>query len=223
MSARPVSWSVSMLLGLASRLMPPERREWAEAMKAEMHYLPTGSAFSWAAGCFIAALKQRFTRMHTGNLRITRWVFLVEMLGCFGPATLAWWEFSFGPSGAAYFGNKMFSTTFRDFPLEYQYSLGLHAGHAITGMVAPIGLFLGLRFLMRNRAIVNRVFGYALIAALALQTIAGLIGVLGFGVTPLLPGLFLLLIVLPVAGIAHLMYLGKPGTLPPMDARLAAG
>ena len=26
-----------------------------------------------------------------------------------------------------------------------------------------------------------------------------------------------------IAGIAHLMYLGKPGTLPPMDARLAAG
>jgi hypothetical protein len=174
-----------------------------------MHYLPPGAAISWAAGCLAAALKQRFTPMYTGNFRINRWVFLVEMLGCFGPATLAWWEFTFGPSGAAYFGSQAFSAHLQNLPAAFQYALALHAGHAITGLVAPIGLFLGLRYVMRNRALDPGALGYGLIAALVAQTIAGVIGVIGFGVEPLLPGLFLLLIVLPIAGIVHLMYLGK--------------
>jgi hypothetical protein len=203
--------------------MPCERRDWAEAMKAEMHYLPHGAAFSWAVGCLIAALKQRFTPMRTGNFRINRWVFLVEILGCFGPATLAWWEFTFGPSGAAYFGSQLFGMRFQNLPADFQYALGLHAGHAITGLVAPIGLFLGLRYFMRQRALDNRALGYALIAAPILQTIAGVLGVIGYGVQPLLPGLFLLLIVLPILCIAHLMHLGRPAALTPADARLAAG
>jgi len=217
------SWRASLLIWLATRLMPRERREWADAMNAEMHYLPHDVTFSWAAGCLVAALKQRFAPMHTGNFRINRWVFLLETLGFFGPATLAWWEFAFGPSGAAYFGSKMFAMHFQNLPLADQYMLGLHAAHAVTGLIAPMGLFLGLRYVIRDRALDNRLLGYALIAAPVLQTTAGIIGVIGFGVEPLLPGIFLLLIVLPVAGIVHLMYLGKAVALPPADARLAAG
>jgi hypothetical protein len=98
----------------------------------------------------------------------------------------------------------------------------LHAGHAITGLVAPIGLFLGLRYVLLNRALDRSALGCALIAAPVLQTIAGLIGVVGFGAEPLLPGIFLLLIVLPILGIAHLMYLARPAASQPSDARLAA-
>jgi hypothetical protein len=222
MSGR-ASWAASMLLRLACQLMPRERLEWAEAMKSEMAYLPRGAMFSWAAGCFVAALKQRFAPMNTGNFRINRWVFLVETLGCFGPATLAWWEFTFGPSGAAYFGTRMITTGFQGLPPGFQYALGLHAGHAVTGLVAPIGLFLGLRYVMRDRALDNRALGYTLMSAPILQTVAGLIGVIGFGVQPLLPGLFLLLILLPIMGIAHLMYLAKPVVPRPADTGLATG
>jgi len=222
MSTR-IPWPAAALLRLACGLMPQDRREWSEAMKAELHHLPRAAASGWAAGCLIAALRQRFTPMHTGSFRINRWVFLLETLGFFGPATLAWWEFTFGPSGAAYFGSKMFAMHFQNLPVEVQYTLALHAGHALTGLVAPIGLFLGLRYVFLNRALDNRAFGYALIGALVLQTTAGIIGVLGHGVPPLLPGLFLLLIGLPIAGVAHLMYLAKPMTSLPTDARLAAG
>jgi hypothetical protein len=218
-----IPWHASMLLKLACRLMPRERREWAAAMKAEIHYLPRGVVSSWAAGCLVTALKQRFAPMHTGNFRINRWVFLLETLGCFGPATLAWWEFTFGPSGAAYFSGKMFAMHFENVPPAFQYATGLHLGHALTGVVAPIGLFLGLRYVIRDRALDHRALGYGLIAAPVLQTIAGLVGVVGFGVQPLLPGIFLLLIVLPIAGFAHLMYLARPVASLPAGARLAAG
>lgn len=161
--------------------------------------------------------------MHTGSFRINRWILLVEILGCFGPATLAWWEFTFGPSGTAYVSRGMFEMHFQSLPVEVQYTLGLHAGHALTGLIAPIGLFLGLRHVFCDRALENRALGIALIAAPVLQTIAGIVGVVGFGVQPLLAGLFLLLIVLPIAGIVHLMYLARPGSVPPADARLAVG
>lgn len=223
MNGSQTSARTSLLLKVACWLMPRERREWADAMKAELPFVPRGAAFSWAAGCLIAALKQRFVPMHTGSFRINRWVVLVEMLGCFGPAVLAWWEFTFGPSGAAYFGSRMFEMQFQNLPASYKYTLALHAGHAITGLIAPIGLFLGLRYVIRNRALDNRTLGYALIAAPVAQTIAGAIGVLSFGVEPLLPGLFLLLIVLPIAGIAHLMYLATAARTPSDGARLAAG
>jgi len=222
MSSR-IPWPASMLLKLACRLMPRERGEWAEAMKAEIHYLPRGAVFSWAAGCLVTAIKQRFAPVHTGNFRINRWVFLVETLGCFGPATLAWWEFTFGPSGAAYFSRKTFAMHFESVSPAFQYATGLHLGHALTGVVAPMGLFLGLRYVIRNRALDNRALGCALITAPVLQTIAGFIGVVGFGVQPLLPGLFLLLIVLPIAGFVHLMYLAWPAAFLPTGTRLAAG
>ena len=223
MSPGPLSTPVAGMLKLASWLMPRERREWVEAMKAEMPYLPRAAAFSWAAGCLLAAIKQRFLPMHTGNFRISRGVFLVEMLGCFGPATLAWWLFTFGPSGVAFIARGMAEKQFHALPTSFLYTLGLHAGHAITGLIAPVGLILGLAYVLRGRPLNNRALGYALIAAPMLQTVAGVIGVFGFGVQPLLPGLFLLLIVLPMAGIAHLMYLAKPAGPRAPDARLAAG
>jgi hypothetical protein len=211
-----------MLLGLACRLMPRERNEWAEAMKAEMAYLPRTAKVSWAAGCLLAALKQRFTPMHADSFRINRWVFLLEMLGCFGPATLAWWLFTFGPSGTVHV--MQLENIVRDLPPSYLYTVSLHAGHTITGLVAPIGLFLGLRYVTVGRGLDNRGLGHVLIAAPILQTVAGLVGVVAFDVQPLLPGLFLLLIVLPVAGIAHLMYLGRSPAAPlAADAGLAPG
>jgi hypothetical protein len=116
----------------------------------------------------------------------------------------------------------MFAMHFQNLPLADQYMLGLHAGHAITGLIAPIGLFLGLRYVLRDRALDNRILGYALVAAPVLQAIAGIIGVIGYGVMPLQPGIFLLLIVLPIAGIAHLMHLARPAAPYPAHGSLAA-
>jgi len=224
MSGAGNSWLVSALLKFACRLMPHERREWAEAMKAELPHVPRPAALSWAAGCLVAALKQRFAPMNTGSFRVNRWVMLVEMLGCFGPATLAWWAFTFArPAGVVYWNSDVVRNFIARLAPADQYQLWLQAGHAVTGVIAPVGLFLGLRYVMRNRGLDNRALGYALIAGPVLQTIAGMIGILGLGVEPLLPGIFVLLIVLPIVGVIHLMYLAKPAASLRADAGLAAG
>ena len=223
MNGTRLEWPAAMLLKLACRLMPPERREWAEAMKAELPYLPREAALSWAAGCVVAALKQRFALMNTGSFRVHRWVLLVEILGCFGPATLAWWIITFGHGGVAYWNSDVIGKYIPGMALADQYQVWLHAGRAITGLIAPIGLFLGLRHVIRNRALDNRALGYALVAAPVLQTAADIVGAIRFGADPLPPGIFVLLVLLPIVGITHLMYLAKPVVPQPTDAGLAAG
>jgi hypothetical protein len=98
-------------------------------------------------------------------------------------------------------------------------------GFAFTGLVAPIGAFLGLRYVWRGRALDNRPLGYALITLPLLQTLAGIIGLMVLPDDQFAgnPALFVLMTVLPVAGVVHLMYLARPATPMPGDARLSAG
>ena len=223
MSGPRKPWLVAALLRLARRLMPPHRREWAEAMQAESHYLSGASATRWALGCFIAAIKSRFAPMHTGTFRVSRWIMLVETLGCFGTALLAWIEFAFGPSGVIRLNGEVIHKYFLVTP-GGGYVLALMIGFAVTGLIAPIGMFLGLRYVLTGRALANRRLGWALIAAPAIQCAAGSIGFLWMGTDGWGTGLqlFVLCTLLPILGILHLMYLAKPST-PVIDAGLAAG
>jgi hypothetical protein len=224
MNIRPNSWLADWLHAVAVRLMPIEHREWAEAMRAEAAHLPRAAALNWAFGCLFVAIKQRFVLMNTGTLRINRWVMLIEVLGCFGPATLAWWEFTFGPSGVARLDGNLVDRVFLNNP-GGGWILGLMIGFAFTGLVAPIGAFLGVRYVWRGRALDNRPLGYALITLPLLQTLAGIIGLMVLPDDQFAgnPALFVLMTVLPVAGVVHLMYLARPATSMPRDARLRAG
>jgi hypothetical protein len=191
--------------------MPARRREWAKAMHAEAHYLPGGAATRWAFGCLIAAIKARFAPMHTGSFRVSRWIMLVETLGCFGTALLAWFEFTFGPSGVVRLNSEVIEKYFLVTP-GGGYILGLMIGFAVTGLVAPIGIFLGLRYVLKGRALENRRLGWALIAAPVLQSLAGSFGFLWVGTDGWGTGLelFVLCTLLPVVAILHLMYLARP-------------
>lgn len=78
------------LAALAARLLPPERAAWAAAMIAEVRHCDgERAALAWASGCVAAALKERMTSMVKGNLRVTAWVAVPEMLVCFAPLTIA--------------------------------------------------------------------------------------------------------------------------------------
>jgi hypothetical protein len=208
-------WFAKLLLALAGRLMPSARREWAEAMSAEMHYLPRDAALSWAAGCLIAALKQRYTHMLKGNLRVSRWVMLFETLGCFGPAALAWWEFTFGLSGWVRLSPALVGRVFLDVP-GGGWVFGLWLGFGVAAMVSVIGLGLGLRHVLTGRALRSRGLGYSLIAVLVLHSVAATLGRLwlGGGDFALRAEMFVLLTLLPVAGLVHLMYLARADASP---------
>ena len=59
---------------------PPERRDWAEAMRAELAHLPDASASSFAWGCLWATLSAR-AASPTFILGATRWVLVLGALG----------------------------------------------------------------------------------------------------------------------------------------------
>jgi hypothetical protein len=223
MNGAGLPWPASLLLGCACRLMPAERGEWARAMRAESHHLPRDAAFSWAAGCLIAAVKQRFSPMDTGNFRINRRVMLIEILGCFGPATLAWWEFTFGASGAVRLNSEIIDKVFFSVPGGAGV-FALWIGLGVAGLVGLAGLFLGLRYVISGRPLRSRLLGFSLITLLVLYSVAATIGLSWAGAQDfaLRADMFLLMTLLPAAGIAHLMYLAKPPAALPVDARLAA-
>lgn len=216
-------WLVPLLLRASRRLMPAHRRDWVAAMHAESAHLPDGAATRWAFGCLIAAMKARFFPMHTGTFRVSRWIMLVETLGCFGPALLAWIEFAFGASGVVRLDGAVIDRYFLPTP-GGSYVLALMIGFSVTGLIAPIGAFLGLRYVLSGRALANHRFGWALIAAPAIQSIAGVVGFLWMGTGGWGTGmtLFVLCTLLPIVGVLHLMYLARP-TTPMATARFATG
>jgi hypothetical protein len=217
------NWLSARLFALTTRLVPPGQRGWSEAMRAESSYLPTGARLRWACGCLLAAFKLRFAPMQTGSFRINRWVMLVEALGCFAFLAVAWWEFTFGPSGVVRLNGEIIDKVFMGSP-GGGYLLGLMIAFAFTGLVGPIGVWLGIRYAFVGRALDNRGLGYALIALPVIQWIAGAIGRIwmGSGDYATAAEFFVLFTVLPIACLLHLMYLAKPESQAPTDARLAA-
>lgn len=200
------------LMALAGRLAPRDRRDWSEAMRSEFDYLPVPARLRWAFGCVIAAAKLRLVPMQTGSLRINRWVLLVEMLACFAPTTLAWWEFTVGPSGVSKLNGEIIDKYFMGSPLG-QWALVMMIVYAVTGLVGPIGLFLGLRFALLGRALLPRFLGWTLIAPILAQCVASTVWLLWIGKGDVENGvqMFVLLTVLPVIGILHLLYLSRRG------------
>jgi hypothetical protein len=218
------SWLTLALLSAARRVLPRERRQWADAMKAELFNLPPHAARRWAFGCFVAAIKQRLSPMHTGTFRINRWIMLVEVLGCFGFVTLAYYEFMFGPSGLVRLNGEMIEKAFLGSPAGKNILVQWFC-FAITGLVGPIGLWLGLRYVLLNRALQNRTLGIVLIAGPVLQSILAAIGTIWMGTADYSTGLglFVLFTVLPILGVLHLRHLARPVAPTPTDARLAVG
>jgi hypothetical protein len=207
------------MLSLARGLMPPDRREWLDAMRAEMDYLPTG-ATRWSAGCLYAAFQER-SHMDTGSFRISRWVMLVETLGCFGFLTLGWWAVTFGPSGLVRHTPDIVSKYYLGSPGGV-FVFSMVVLGSIVGLVGPVGLYLGARYIVTGRGIANRRWTGALIGAPLVFLVASLAG---YFVGP--PGwlgnvaIGVMCVLLPVIGIAHLSWLSRPAS-PPAVGGLAA-
>jgi len=200
----------SLAMRAATWLLRKQRPEWGEAMRAEFQHLAARhEQLRWAMGCLAAAINQRLSPMNTGSLRVSRWVMLVEALGCFGPATLAWYTFTFGPGGLVHMNVAGIEKTFAEAPT---YALVMWCAYSVFGLFAPIGLFLGLRWALTGHALRSRLLGFTLITGPIVQAIVSTVVYVSRGA----PGdlvtvveLGILCVVLPVAGILHLMYLGN--------------
>lgn len=198
------------LFALARSLMPPARRDWWEAMRAETAYLPKHDATRWALGCLFAAFRERLMPMNTNDFRVSRWVMLVETLGCFGPLTLGWYEITFGDSGVVRHTWNVVAKYYLPIP-GGAYLFAMIVLGAIVGLVGPIGLWLGMRFVAMGRALKNAALGYTLFAAPLVYGLAGFLGRF-FGPPDFHPdpAMTILFVILPAAGIAHLVFLARP-------------
>jgi hypothetical protein len=86
---RSLAWRVALgLAAHAARILPPERREWSQAMIAEVDHLPSaGAAMRWAIGCVFAGYIERMRTLNHPIGHVARWVLSLEMLICFVPIT----------------------------------------------------------------------------------------------------------------------------------------
>jgi hypothetical protein len=210
----------ALLLSLARRLMPPGRENWFDAMRAESHYLDGAERLRWAFGCFITALKQRFAPMNTGNFRVSRWVMLVETIGAFGPLTLAWWAITFGQPGLVRMTPAIVEKVFMHWPGgPYIFAMQIVGG--VIGLLGPIGLFLGLRFVitgvaLRNRALALTLIGSPIVAHVVGTTAGFLVGPADFAFSMFGFWLYtVMLTAVPVAVFWHLAVLGRRAEAPP--------
>lgn len=199
------------LLAIACSLMPAGRAHWRVAMHNEFDYLPPAEAVRWATGCLSAALQARFEAMKTGDLHISRLVMLVETIGCFGCLALGWFEIMFGATGVVHHSTDVIQRNYLPYPGGAYVVTLLFAG-AITGLIGPLGLFLGARYVMLGRALASRALTWTCIGVLLGYLILAGIGGFLYGPPDFRPSfeMAVLFSVLPIAGIAHLHWLSRP-------------
>jgi hypothetical protein len=200
----------SLCIRYAAWLMRHERSDWARTMRAEFHYVSASDRLSWAFGCVIAAIKQRLVPMNTGDLRISRWVMLIEALGCFGPQVLGWYLLVFDQPGIIHYSVAEIERWYLPQPGGLFIVSMLYVG-AIVGLIGPIGLFFGLRYVLTGRALDNTALGAVLIGAPIALTLGGWIAGVLVGPPDFRPMFDVVFVFtfLPVAVIAHLMYLAR--------------
>jgi len=207
--------AADFLLGAAHRLMPKSRRDWADAMRSEVDHIPGHERTSFALGCCWTAIKLRLAPMNTGDFRVSRWVMLVETIGGFGPLTLAWYLTIFGASGLARLDGELIRRVFYTSQGgEFLFAMMLLG--AVVGLSGPIGLFLGLRYVMTGRALDNRALGWALVVVPVAANLFGMIGASlwgpeGYTTTSLAFWIYTVMLTwAPAAVVVHLMHLARP-------------
>jgi hypothetical protein len=154
---------------------------------------------------------QRFTSMNSNTFRISRWVLSLELVVCFLPITAGWFDAVFGDSGVTRLSSSVIGKYFLDAQLNRSI-LGMMIGGAVVGLVGPIGLFLTLRAATTGRGLRSRTMGIVMIVGVVSYAMASVVLRLvgGPGAYAATVDFIVLMIMLPAAGTAHLMYLATP-------------
>jgi hypothetical protein len=189
-----LAWRVASGLTVhAARILPPERREWSQAMIAEVDHLPrAGAAIRWAIGCIVAGYIERMRTMTHPICHVSRWVLSLEMLICFVPVTFLF----VGVTLSAERGVWPLATSLR---------------YASATLIGPVGLVISALVLVLKRTI-GRVTRTALHILAAWTAVSYLSLALSNGAS-LLPDrwqifkIFVLVAVLPTLAVVHLTFI----------------
>lgn len=215
------------VIGCAAWCMPAGRAGWMKAMCSELDHIENGRhALLWAVGCLFAAIKQRMTIMIYGDLKISRWLLVPEMLLCFAPLTLLWLDGIDGTSGLWRLNSAVIHKYFIGVPGGTALLVSLFAGVALA-TIGPVALIAAFRMIVKRAPIRNAGLRVLLLAA---PVIYGLMSVatrmIETGTTAFDPACadafdfwsgIVLLSILPALGAAHLLRLS-----PDTPERIAA-
>lgn len=173
--------------GHAARVLPASHAAWGRAMLGEVGHLASDrAALRWAVGCLRAAYAARMSGMRPGVPQLSRPVLALEMLTCFT------WLAALFASTAEYASAQA--------PLRATVLPGL----LLASLLGPAALAVAAFCLLSGRAAPLTRLVPAALAALAAVTFAGL----GTGLLlPLGWRDYVLCVVLPLAGTAHLVLL----------------
>jgi hypothetical protein len=210
-------WLAHALLRRAQKLLPTSRLEWAKAMRTELDHLENdGDALAWAIGCVVAGSKERIGTMLATDLKISRWIFLPEMLLCFVPLTLDWLDVIAGSSGIIQLNGNIIQKYFLHAP-GGSFALVTMIARAVMGTLGPLGLATAFRLIVSGRGPGSRWFRAALVTGPAVYGLLTLLtrlalggaGALGFDAVDSFDfwSGVLLLSVLPSLGAVHMLYL----------------
>jgi hypothetical protein len=146
----------------ALRALPVTRVSWARHMHSEMAYLGDRAALRWALGCGVAAVKMRITSMMIGDLKISSYVLVPEMLMCFLPLCLLWLLLTVGSVSFMHISGADLHKYFLD-PADGRVVLLNMGVAAIVSLLGPIGLIASLWSIFSRRPLKNRFLGAACI------------------------------------------------------------
>lgn len=149
--------------------------------------------------------------MNTGDYRVSRGVMLIEAIGAFAPLTFGWFEIVFGASGVVRLTPEIVDKYF----LTYRggvYILVMMLVDSVIGLIGPVGMILGLRYVFTGRGIASRELGWVLAAALIVTNLVGTLAGMFWGPRGFQSPLEIAIpfVLLPVAVILHLMWLARP-------------
>ena len=198
-----------VLMRLAARLLPPARADWARAMLGEIYHMNQDTqALVWAVSCITASLTMRIKAMIIGNLKISRWVLTPELLFCFTPLTLAWYDSIFGTSGIIQLNPEIVQRYFLN-STTGTIALIIMVTLSVLGIFGPLGLVIAIRTIAQGRCLTDKRL------LIALCTMPVLLGAIHF-TSWLLMGTsikfdhwagLILVSLLPALGAVHMRYL----------------
>ena len=138
------------LIIIAIHIVPGSGKNLAYAMVSEYcHINDAYDALKWAAGCVIACITLRVQSMVRGTLNVSRLVFTVEIVCCFMPLTLVWFDGVFGMSGVLTL----------NVPVIQEYFISNLTGTivliqmimlAVAGVLGPVGMVLLLKYILQS-------------------------------------------------------------------------
>jgi hypothetical protein len=136
---------------------------------------------------------------------------LIEAMGAFGPLALGWFEIVFGASGIVRLSGDIITKRFLAYP-GGSFILAMMFVSGVIGMLGPVGLFLGARYVFTGRAIENRALGWTLAIVPVMANLVGTMAARVWGPPDFhMPFTFAFLFAwLPAVVMLHLMWLAQP-------------